>query len=285
MATASDHRLGLILIAVSTLAWSTAGLFTRALHQDLLTVIVWRGLFATVGLLVVLLVLQGPRGLRKFARLGWSGWLYALLSGAGMLCYIAALRETSVAHVAIIYAVVPFLTAGLAWAMLSERPSRDSVIASSVAFLGAVLMVGLSRDGTVPGDLLALIMTFGMALMVVIARRHPDIPTMPAGIASAVISVLICLPFIRTALPAPDQLLLLAGFGVVNSTIGFGLFLLGSTRIPPIQTALVGALEAPIAPLWVWLVFDETPSLATLAGGVVVFAAVFWHIIRQYRAT
>ena len=279
----SDHRAGLIMIAVSTLAWSTAGLFTRAIHQDLLTVIVWRGLFATLGLLVVLLVVQGPQGLRQFARLGGWGWLYALLSGVGMLCFIAALRETSVAHVAIIYAIVPFLTAGLAWVVLSERPTRDSVVASVIAFMGAVVMVGLSPDGTALGDLLALILTFGMALMVVIARRHPDIPTLPAGMASAVLSVLICQPFVSTTVPAPDQLVLLAGFGLINSTIGFALFLLGSSRLPPIQTALIGALEAPIAPLWVWLVFGETPSLATLAGGSVVFAAVFWHIIRQTR--
>jgi len=283
MAVTPEHRMGLIMIAISTLAWSTAGLFTRALHQDLLTVIVWRGIFGALGLLIVLLALQGPQGLRDFARLGWWGWFYALLSGVGMLCYIAALRETSIAHVAIIYAVVPFLTAGLSWAILAERPTRDSVIASVVAFLGAVLMVGLSRDGTPLGDLLALIMTFGMALMVVIARRHPEIPTMPAGIASGALSVLICLPFVSTTIPAPDQLLLLAGFGIINSTLGFALFLIGSTRIPPIQTALLGAMGASNAPLWVWLFFRETPGLATLAGGMVVFVAVFWHIARQSR--
>ena len=55
----ASHRLGLILVAVSTLAWSTAGLFTRAIHADLLTVVIWRGLFGALGLLAVLLVLQG----------------------------------------------------------------------------------------------------------------------------------------------------------------------------------------------------------------------------------
>ncbi len=279
----TDHRLGLILVAVSTLAWSTAGLFTRAIHEDLLTVIVWRGLFGSLGLLTVLITRQGWGGLRSFARLGRAGWLYAAISGTGMLCYITALRETSIAHVAIIYAVVPFLTAGLAWAMLGDRPSRASIIASLLAFAGAVIMVGLGHDGTLLGDFLTLIMTLGMALMVVIARKHPTIPTLPAGITSALLSVIACLPFAGTLAPAPDQFLLLAGFGLVNSTVGFALFLVGSTRIAPIETALLGALEAPIAPLWVWLVFGETPDPATLLGAAVVFSAVFWHITRQYR--
>ena len=278
-----SHRLGLILVGVSTLAWSTAGLFTRAITEDLITVIVWRGLFGSLGLLAVLLVLQGPGGLRGFLRLGAAGWLYAVISGVGMLAYIASLRMTSIAHVAIIYAVVPFMTAGLAWAMLHERPSRDSVVASLLAFGGAVIMVGWGSDGNLAGDALALVMTLGMALMVVIARKHPEIPTLPAGITSAGLSVILCLPFGADLSPATDQLLLMAGFGLVNSTIGFALFLLGSTLIKPIETALIGALEAPIAPLWVWLMFGETPGTATLIGATVVFVAVFWHITRQYR--
>lgn len=283
MAVTSQHRIGLIMVSVSTLAWSTAGLFTRAITEDLLSVIVWRGLFGSLGLLAVLLIVQGPAGLRGFLRLGRAGWLYAAISGVGMLCFITALRTTSIAHVAIIYAVLPFLTAGLTWAMLHQRPSRDSVLASGVAFAGAVVMVGLGQDGALLGDFLAFVMTIGMALMVVIARKHPEIPTLPAGITSAALSVVLCLPFALNLAPSTDQLLLLAGFGLVNSTLGFALFLLGSTRIPPIETALIGALEAPIAPLWVWLVFNETPGSATIIGAAVVFAAVFWHIFRQYR--
>lgn len=281
----SSHRLGLILVAIATLAWSTAGLFTRAIHADLLTVIIWRGLFGAAGLLAVLLVLHGWQGLRGFTRLGSAGWLYALISGTSMLCYITALRETSIAHVAIIYAVVPFLTAGLAWMILAERPSGTALTASLVALLGAVLMVGFGHDGTLLGDALALLMTFGMALLIIIARRHPDIPTIPAGIMSTVLSVILCLPFADLTVPAVDQLWLLAGFGLINSTVGFSLFLLGSTRIAPIETALLGALEAPIAPLWVWLMFAETPTQATFAGGLIVFTAVFWHIARSYRRT
>jgi drug/metabolite transporter (DMT)-like permease len=278
-----SERLGLILVAVSTLAWSTAGLFTRAISENLTTVIVWRGTFGCLGLLIVLLALQGPAGLRGFARLGAAGWLYAAISGTGMLCYITALRMTSIAHVSIIYAVVPFLTAGLAWAMLGERPSRDSVIASLAAFFGAVVMVGLSSEGSLAGDALALVMTLGMALMVVIARKHPQIPTLPAGITSAAISVVLCLPFGVDLSPATDQLLLMAGFGLVNSSVGFSLFLLGSTMIKPIQTALIGALEAPIAPLWVWIMFGETVGPATLIGAAIILIAVIWHITRQYR--
>lgn len=280
--TLSDHRLGLILVVVSTLSWSTAGLFTRAITEDLFTTLVWRGVFGTCGLLAVLFWRDGIKGLRDFARLGRAGWAYAAISGLGMYAYVGALRMSSIAHVSIIYAAVPFMTAGLAWAMMGTRPTRDAVIASLAAFAGAVVMVGLGGDGNALGDALAVVMTLGMALMMVIARKHPDIPTLPAGITSAVFSVAIALPF-AGGIPAPDQLGLLAAFGLFNSTLGFALFLMGSAKIAPIETALLGALEAPIAPVWVWLAFGETPTLPTLAGGVIVLVAVFWHILRQSR--
>jgi drug/metabolite transporter (DMT)-like permease len=75
----------------------------------------------------------------------------------------------------------------------------------------------------------------------------------------------------------------MAGFGLINSSLGFALFLAGSAKIPPIETALLGAMEASLAPVWVWLVFAETPTLPTLIGAAVVLAAVTWHIARSYR--
>jgi drug/metabolite transporter (DMT)-like permease len=38
-------------------------------------------------------------------------------------------------------------------------------------------------------------------------------------------------------------------------------------------------LDAPLAPLWVWLAFRETPSASTLIGGAIVFAAVGIHLL------
>lgn len=70
----------------------------------------------------------------------------------------------------------------------------------------------------------------------------------------------------------------------IFAALGLALFLLGSARIKPVETALKGAPDAPPAPLWVWLVCAVTPGPTTLVGGGVVMAAVFVHILRQARA-
>ena len=38
-----------------------------------------------------------------------------------------------------------------------------------------------------------------------------------------------------------------------------------------------------MTPLWVWLVFAETPTLPTLIGGGLVMAAVLGHILWQSK--
>ena len=283
-AVVTNRRIGLAMVFASTLAWSTAGLFIRAADTDLATIIFWRGVFGVLGMAVVLLAFQGWAGLGSFRRLGKAGWAYVLVSVLTLPAYLASLHLTSIANVAIIYATVPLMTACLAWLVLREAAPRSALIAATIALAGAVIMVGLSEDGTPLGDALALAMTFGMAVLVVLARRNPEIPALAAGLLATLFTVLAVAPWVATTLPATDTVLILAVFGLSNSLLGFALFIVGSRRIPAVETALIGALEAPIAPVWVWLMFDETPGPATLVGGAIVFSAVFWHILRSARA-
>lgn len=46
---------------------------------------------------------------------------------------------------------------------------------------------------------------------------------------------------------------------------------------------MIGSLDAPLAPQWVWLAFNETLSVSSLGGGLIVFAAVAIHIAVEVR--
>ena len=277
-------RRALILLFAATLAWSTSGLFARAIPLDTPTVILWRGLFGAAGLIATLIWMKGRAGLADFARLGRAGWLYALCSGLGMLLFVGSLKATTIAHVAIIYATVPFAAAALGWMVLRERPGRVALIASALALTGSAVMVGVGGDGRPLGDLMALGMVAAMAAIIVIARANPDMPALAAGIVSALWAPLACLPFASLGGITPENILLMAGFGLVNSTLGCALFIAGARRAAPVVTGLMGALETPLTPLWVWLVYAETPSTATLAGGGLVMLAVGWFILIEGRA-
>ena len=276
----AGHRAGFLLVTTAAIAWSMGGLFTRLIPLDSWTMLAWRGLFGSLGVAAVLMALPQQRSVWQSLRtMGWRGWLFVLQSTAGMIFYITALRHTTVANVAVIYATAPFLAAGLGWLVMREKPSTSSVIASLAALVGVAVMVGFGPPGGVGGDLFALGMTWAMASTMVVARNYRDIPILLTACISSLLSGLIAWPFGTPLAVSGHQLILLALFGIVNFAIGLPLFTYGARLLPPIETALIGAVDAPLAPLWVWLAFNETPSASTVVGGAIVFCAVAVHLI------
>lgn len=199
------------------------------------------------------------------------------------LFFIAAALNTTIAHVSILQACAPFVAAFLGWLVLGERPGRAAIGASLAALAGVVLMVGTRGEGTLLGDLFAVGMATSFGCLILLSRRFPAMPAVAAIALSTALYALAAAPFADLTLPARD-LLLLAGFGLINQVPGFVLVTVGARHLPPTATALLAALDAPLSPLWVWLVFAETPSATTLVGGLVVLLAVLWFIRRQSRA-
>ena len=144
-------------------------------------------------------------------------------------------------------------------------------------------MVGLNQDGHWSGDTLALIMALGMALMILISRKHPEIPALQATCIASLLSAIFVIPVVTFQGLNTFEISTLFAFSVVNQVIGFGLFAMGARWLPPTQTALLTALEAPLAPLWVWLVIAEVPGLATIVGGALVMIAVVGHVLWEGR--
>jgi drug/metabolite transporter (DMT)-like permease len=279
------YRLGLLLVTLSALVWSTAGLFTRLISVDTPTMLLWRGLFGSLGFFAYMLFEEGAGAFGRLWRMDRWGYLYAVIGTAAMQMYIASFRLTSVAHVAVIYAVIPFVAGGLGWLVMRERPGRAALVSSLFALIGVAVMVGFGGgEGHVSGDLLALGMTLAMAMLMVLARRQTQIDLLAAACVSTFFSAMVSLPFSGTDIPPASELFILAAFGILSMAVGFILFAYGSRLLPPTETALIGALDAPLAPVWVWLFFAETPQSATLIGGAIVFAAVMAHFALQARS-
>ncbi len=153
---ANPHRLGVVLVAGSAVAYSTAGFFTRLIPLDVWTLLFWRGLFAG-GFMLLLMIWRWQRqGGRQSWSMAWPDWLIAGISATGMVFYINALRAAPVADVALIYASVPFVTAFVAWVTIGERSPRRTIFASLAALLGVGVMVGGGLAGGYwRGDILA----------------------------------------------------------------------------------------------------------------------------------
>lgn len=278
-----QYRLGLLLVTLSAIAWSSGGFFVRLIPLDPFTQLQWRGLFGFLGMAVFLGFRDGRRAVTNLRFLGWAGAAYVLFGALAMFCFINSVAHTSVAHNSIIYATVPLVTAVLAWFSIREKPGMSALLAALASFAGVALMVGNGGGGQLLGDGLAFLMTLFTACMIVLGRRHLEIPLLQATALSALGSSLLAVPFAQHSLPAPEVLWHLFLFAVFTQTFGLAAFALGSRLIPAMETALIGALDGPMAPLWVLVAFGETPAQATIIGGTIVLVSIAAHIVWSSR--
>lgn len=285
----AERQSGMWLVAGAALAWSSTGFFTRVIDADLWTMLIWRGGLGAAVLFLFMRLRDGPTCWRALRDAKAPFWIAAIVSALAMLVFIAALTQTTVAKVSLIYAAVPFAAAALAFLLIGERPSRAALIASLAAAIGIVIMVVPSflsgaaggLDDNLFGDGLALLMTVMMALITVHVRRRPDLPMVAVGAIACLLTSLMALPLAAPLAVAPQDILWLALFGPITSGIAFVLYAKGAQRLASAEAALLGALETPLGPLWVFLLFSEIPDSATLLGGGVIFSTLVIYVWRE----
>jgi drug/metabolite transporter (DMT)-like permease len=281
-----QHAQGILLIILSAIAYSSAGFFTRLIHLDVWTMLFWRGLFAGLMILCVIAIQERRNTWAAIRAIGRPGIAAAVCSTTATLLYINAFRHSSVADVAVIFAVAPFLTAGLGWVWLGATEAWTTLAASVVAMIGVTIMVGGAvAEGHLFGDLLAFGMTVCMAIMMLIIRQHHETPMLPAACLSALICPIVLWSFASPLDAGTMDLLKLLLFGTTQFGLGLIFLTIGGQMVSATENALINTLETPLAIVWVWVCFSEAPSVANIAGGMIVMAAVVGHVWHSNRST
>lgn len=282
-----DAWLGIILILGSAVAWSTMGLFVRAVPvADVWTVVFWRSIFGGLSIFALAMIERKRFSFdwrRTFTPAGIA--ITALIAG-GIFCVIYSMQNTTIANGCVIGATAPFMTAALAWLWFRERPGRRTLACTFVAIAGVVVTVGGTialGGGHLKGDLAMVFGTFTLAMMTVIMRRYRDTPMLEsvalACFVAAAVAFCVTDPF---AISAGDAALLCV-FGVITQGGGLGIYTMGARRLPSAQAALLSTAEMPMSPLWVWIFFSELPATETFIGGGLILAAVLWNIGMELR--
>src|SRR5262245_22506537 len=168
-ATRRDHatpatRRGALLVACAAVCWSSGGLIARLVTTTPWTTSLWRSLFATLFLAVVLQIVRGRGIVAQWRDGGRPIVAVAACMALASTCFIFSLAYTSVANTLILISTGPYVAGLLGFLMLGERVTSRTWITMSVALAGAVIMVSDSYSrGTIVGDLLAIVMAVSFA--------------------------------------------------------------------------------------------------------------------------
>jgi len=276
----AERRIGITLLILSSVGWSLSGIFSKAVAADAWTIIFWRAFFS---LFFIAAYVVARHGVSSLGLPRPSTLLISAVSAVGTAFFIPAFKYTSVANVTLIYATVPLMTAPIAWVWLGERAGRETLLAAFACLAGmGIIVLGSVGTPHLFGDGLALVMTADMALMLTLFRRFPAVRGTSVNLTSSIL--LMAGSYLASdvwPLPA-NQLLLLAAFGLVFA-FAYVTLAEGAKRVPAAESALLGLLETPLAPIWAWLAFSELPSTAALGGGAIILASVLIHIAWSAR--
>ena len=283
----SDMRkLAILLMIASSVVISFSGLIVRILEVGPLVMNFYRGMFLMCAVMVLLVVRYRGATIVRVISVGWSGIIAGIMLAAAAITFLQSLTHTTVANTLFVLAAIPFVTAGLAWIFLKERPNSATLITMVIAFAGIVIMIGEGFTiGAAYGNIMALLTTLSFSIYAVLVRRNRQVDMLPAILISTLIIMVVMALMRQGELEISRQdLWLCLLWGGVMSGFTSACFIVASRHIVAAELTIFMLLEFALGPVWVWLFVNESPSRWTLVGGALVICAVLGRSFAEFRS-
>ncbi len=260
--------------------WSLAGVVVKSLEQATEWQINFYRCLSLALFVAAVTLIRYRRSTLTVLRMGGLKTLMsgALLSGA-MLCNVVALKYTTVAVAVFVMAAAPILAALLGRLFLGEEVRARVWISIVLAILGIGIMVGgRLQIGDTVGVAVAILGIVFFGVYAVSLRVGKNVDMTPAVFYGGAIGTAVSFSVsigtgVGLAIPWIEAMWCTL-LGVVQLGLGSVLFALAAQGVPAVQLTLFALGEPLLAPVWVWLMLGDVPTMTTLLGGAVLFAAL-----------
>ncbi len=293
---ARSYGAGCALVILSGLILSLGVLCIRgAASLDAWSYLMWRGVGFGGVLAIVGLWRHGPALLTQICSMGGYAWIAAVAMVISQVGFVSAVQTTTVAEVFLLFSLAPLMTAVIARPILGERIGLLGGLAIVMALGGVLLMSELtSTDATASaaawtGRILALLGAFTFALYSLMIRgsRRQDID--PLLVACGALTFLVSLGVLlwrgTPLISEPKAMALAFMHGALVLSLGLVLFSRGSGVVPAATLMMLAQTETVAAPVWAWLFFNETTTLAVIAGGALILTGVMLQAVDGARGS
>ncbi len=276
MPVLSQHAKGLIITALGVLIISPDGLLTRLILVDHWTLIFWRGLFLSFGMLLIANMVHPHNTWQKYKTMGWVGLAMVLVYSMGTISFVTAITHTSVANTLIILSTTPLFAALIAWLSLREPITARTWSAILLVSFGVFVISSDTENqaSSLFGDLAAMTGAFFLAVGFTVVRRFPGIAIFPVISVGGFFTALLVLPLAQPLSVTQADMGYLIVMGFYMLPVGAALMYLGPKYIPASEVGLMLLLESILGPVWVWLALGEQPGIRTFIGGAVILSTL-----------
>ncbi len=285
--THTDHAKGLLITGIGGLALTIDIPLLKLASGDAWSVLMVRTGTTFLAALVIWAVwrLITPSAPKLVP--GRKGLIVAGLYGLGSIFFITGVYNTTTANLVFILAFNTMFAALLSWIFLGERPRGGTLLAMAAMIFGILIIVWDSvGSGNLFGDLMAACSALTIAAAITISRASREDMGFTALVG-------VVLPFAVAAFMVGgtgfriDEPWWIIFNGAVIMPLSFFCLAQGPRYISGPEVAMFYLLETVLAPVWMWLIFYETPSRNSLIGGVILVVALvahsIWQLIQGHR--
>ena len=281
-----DNLKGIICIIIAAAGFSLMTFFVR-LSGDIPTMqkAFFRNAFALVIAIITLIVKKQKFEIKK--DFGADIFFRCLFGTTGLIANFYAIDKLALADANMLNKLSPFFAIILSIPLLKEKPSKTDVIATIIAFAGALFIIRPTPQNMVlVPSLIGLYGGFGAGCAYAFVRRatKKGAATPVIVICFSLFSCMLTLPFMvfRYVHMTPLQLLILMAAGL-SAAVGQFAITSAYKFAPAKKLSVFDYIQVLFAAAWGIIFFQETPTLLSIIGYVIIIgvAVIRWEKARR----
>lgn len=267
---------GELLILLTTLLWSTGGLFIKLLPN--LNAFALNGLRSGIALIVIMLIFKR---FPKFNK-------YSILGGLAMFSvttlFVIANKMTTAANAIVLQNTSPIFV--LIWASIQKKklPAFAEILVLTIAFFGIVLVFIDKLDtGNLIGNIIAVLSGVAFSFVFFVNAQKEADPESSSMLGS-LLAFVVGIPFyFQITQFGINEILPILGLGIFQFGLPYGLFAIGIKTTNATTASIITLIEAVLNPIWVFLIIHEAPGIIGIIGGIVVIGAVILKVYYERK--
>ena len=273
----TNHLKGILMTFIGVVILSPDSVLIRLTDADSWTVLFYRGLLMSIGVMMLLLITYRSKTIVEFKKIGrgglWIGWLHGIMT----VTFVFAIMHTSIANTLVIISTGPIWIAIIAWLTLRERASLVTWLAMIIVFIGIYIVMSANFGGqSIVGDIFALITAILMGFTFTLVRKYKTVNMVPTMAVGGIIAAIIACIFAPTLALKPEAIIYVVAMGVILA-ISFSLITIAPRYMPAAEVGMIMPLETVLGTLIAWRVINEVPSSNAIIGGIIVVITLFCH--------
>lgn len=266
----------LVEIHIAVLFFGFAGLFGKLISLPSLVIVFGRVVFASLSLLVVLLIQKQSIKLDNK-----KDYVYFIIQGVILafhwVTFFLAIQMSTVAIGLLTFSTFPVFVTFLEPIFFKDKIKPRDILIAFITFLGVAFVVpNLSFENTMTqGAIYGVLSGFSFAILSILNKKYvSNHKSLLISFYQCTVAIFVLLPFVILMKPTfvAKDILLLGVLGIIFTGMSHTLFINGLKHVKAQTASIIASLEPVYGIIATVLLIGEIPAAREIIGGIIILS-------------